>query len=271
MRGRKEEDFDCYPVVCSGLRKDKGVSVKRFPLIVGLATVSVACLSIAAAADSGFNSVSPKVFDPLQTELVNASWISGIGCPTASKTATFDSQGNPIPGPPYTDPACSTGDTRDTHNEGLLMAKTGPTPNDAAAVAVLDGVQGTVLTELGYDIRKPGVSVDLRGSHCGAGAPRFNITLQDGSSYFLGCNSPPAPVQQAGTGWLRLRWGGTFPLLAFNATTFALESIAGKTVKSIAIVFDEGQDTGPDNFGLAVLDNIEVNGQLVGRGGRASN
>jgi len=29
-------------------------------------------------------------------------------------------------------------------------------------------------------------------------------------------------------------------------------------------VFDEGQDTGPDNFGLAVLDNIDVNGMLVG-------
>lgn len=48
--------------------------------------------------------------------------------------------------------------------------------------------------------------------------------------------------------------------------------LRGMTVKSIAIVFDEGQDTGgPDNFGLAVLDNIDVNGQLVGRGGRASN
>jgi hypothetical protein len=35
-------------------------------------------------------------------------------------------------------------------------------------------------------------------------------------------------------------------------------------VKSISIVFDEGQDTGPDNFGLAVLDNIDVNGTLVG-------
>jgi hypothetical protein len=39
-------------------------------------------------------------------------------------------------------------------------------------------------------------------------------------------------------------------------------------VKSIAIIFDEGQDAsgGPDSFGLAVLDNIDVNGQLIGRG-----
>jgi hypothetical protein len=31
-------------------------------------------------------------------------------------------------------------------------------------------------------------------------------------------------------------------------------------------VFDEGYDIGPDNFGLAVLDNIDVNGVLVGQG-----
>lgn len=41
---------------------------------------------------------------------------------------------------------------------------------------------------------------------------------------------------------------------------------AGKTIQSIEIVFDEGQDTGPDNFGLAVLDNIDVDGVLVGQG-----
>jgi hypothetical protein len=37
-------------------------------------------------------------------------------------------------------------------------------------------------------------------------------------------------------------------------------------VKRIVIVFDEGTDTGPDFFGAAILDNIDVNGQLVGRG-----
>jgi len=37
---------------------------------------------------------------------------------------------------------------------------------------------------------------------------------------------------------------------------------------TISIVFDEGQDASgaPDTFGLAVLDNIDVNGTLVGRG-----
>jgi hypothetical protein len=46
-----------------------------------------------------------------------------------------------------------------------------------------------------------------------------------------------------------------------------LVDITGQAVKSISIVFDEGQDIAPDNFGLAVLDNIDVNGTLVGKSG----
>ena len=44
----------------------------------------------------------------------------------------------------------------------------------------------------------------------------------------------------------------------------------GVTVDRISIVFDEGQDTGtPDNFGAAFLDNIDVNGTLIGKPGAA--
>jgi hypothetical protein len=37
-------------------------------------------------------------------------------------------------------------------------------------------------------------------------------------------------------------------------------------VVHIDVVFDEGTDTGPDFFGAAVLDNIDVNGILGGTG-----
>jgi len=63
----------------------------------------------------------------------------------------------------------------------------------------------------------------------------------------------------ASPGWQRLRWGAVELAAAFPPIT------AADVVKSIAIVFDEGQDT-PFNSGLAFLDNIDVNGQLVGRG-----
>jgi hypothetical protein len=36
-------------------------------------------------------------------------------------------------------------------------------------------------------------------------------------------------------------------------------------MRSLSIVFDEGTDVGPDNFGLAVLDNIYVNGVMIGK------
>jgi hypothetical protein len=257
------------------LPEDEGGTVKRFPFIVAiLATMLVIVSAVGAVADEGFKAVSPRNFDPFHTKLVNASWVAGIGCPTNATVRLFNSVAPfQLLGPsPYTDPACTTGDSRDKNNEGLLMAKTGPTLNDASAVADLVGVKGTVLTELGYDIRKPGSdgSTGTRGSHCGAGAPRFDITLQgDSAIYFIGCNSPTATTQTAGDGFIRLRWGDGTTLTAFqNGVTPT--NINGRTVKSISIVFDEGYDAalgGPDNFGLAVLDNVDVNATLVGNGG----
>ena len=231
--------------------------MKRRALLASLAIVLLSA-GVAFAA-SGFQ-VKPSAYDPAKTFLVQAAWLDGLGCPTSAKVSADGTTTTP-----YTDPACPTGDASDSHNQGLLLAKTGPTANYASAGAQLTGVQGTVLTELGYDLRKPASAVDPRGSHCGAGSPRFNIVTSDGASYFLGCNSPAATTAGVGAGWLRLRWGGTVPLAAYTPGG-VLTVISGKTVTSIEVVFDEGQDTGPDNFGLAVLDNIDVNGTLVGAG-----
>jgi len=38
------------------------------------------------------------------------------------------------------------------------------------------------------------------------------------------------------------------------------------TFDAIYIVLQAGQDEAPENFGLAVLDNIDVNAVLVGKG-----
>lgn len=35
-------------------------------------------------------------------------------------------------------------------------------------------------------------------------------------------------------------------------------------MQSISIVFDEGNDGAPELFGLAELDNIDINGVLIG-------
>ena len=208
----------------------------------------------------GFHIVIPQDFDPGHTNLVEAGWLDGLGCPTNASIAISNTSGTGIDHfEIFTDPACTTGDLKDKKNEGLLLVKTGPTNNFAAATAELKKVRGITLTELGYDIRKSGMTVaSLSGSHCGAGAPRFNISTNMGF-FFLGCNSvPPAIVAATSNAWLRLRWG------AAELATLGIPPNA--VVQRISILFDEGTDTGTDFFGAAIIDNVDVNGTLVGHG-----
>ena len=107
--------------------------------------------------------------------------MKGIGCPTNAQVVIYPS--NPQT---YTDAACPTGDNKDHTNQGLLLSKTGPTANFAAGEADFTNVTGLSLTEVGYDLRS--------ASHCGSGAPRFDIVTQDMTDHFIGCNSPPPTV-----------------------------------------------------------------------------
>ena len=207
-----------------------------------------------------FHHVQPADFDPGKTYLVQATWLSGIGCPTDAFTLDF-ATGMTMP---FTDAACLIAPS-DHHNEGLLLVKTGPTSNFAAAVAELTNVKGITLTELGYDIRKSGGSLSPNGSHCGAGAPRFDVVTSDGTVHFVGCNSPPGMVTTSSNDWIRLRWDAALLAAAFPPI------MATDVVQRIVIVFDEGTDTGPDFFGAAILDNIDVNGTLVGQGSVTAN
>ena len=215
--------------------------------------LALAASAAAVAAAAGAFKVEPNEFDPGQTFLVQAAWLGGIGCPTNAKIANPNANSTGVASfGSYTDSACPSGDPADKQNEGLLLAKTGPTNNFASAFARIDNPPATI-TELGFDIRKPTSPGDPRGSHCGAGAPRFNVTTGSGT-HFVGCNSPAPTVAASSNGWLRLRW-----------------SVNYTGVSKLSIVFDEGQDTGPDNFGLAVLDNVDVNGKLVGQGAEEAN
>jgi hypothetical protein len=213
---------------------------------------------------SGHLMVKPREYDPAHTTLVQAEWSGATGCPNGASVAAYPATN---PTGTYTDPACATSDSSDHENDGLVLVKTGPTSNNAAAFAEVKGFQKNApLTELGYDIRKAGGSVSATGSHCGAGAPRFDVeTTVD--FYFVGCSSPPPDMQTVGQAWDRLRWGtGTAgSVTGFSATTSLPGPIMGNVVH-IDVVFDEGTDTGPDFFGAAMLDNIDVNGILGGTG-----
>src|SRR3989449_11034353 len=115
--------------------------MKLRTLVVSLAILT---LTAGAAYAAVRFSVRASEFDPAKTFLVQAQWLDGIGCPTNGKISLDGTTTTP-----FQDPGCPTGDTSDTHNQGLLLAKTGPTPNVASAVAELGGVQGMNLTELG--------------------------------------------------------------------------------------------------------------------------
>ena len=228
---------------------------KRLITAFGVAALFIGGVLAVYAAD-GFNSAKPFIYDPAKTRLVQGTWLDGIGCPTGAKIADYPATTQTRT---FTAAGCTTGDPSDKNNQGLLLVKTGPTTNNASAGAVLKNVKGITLTDIGYDLRKPGADQnDPRGSHCDGGAARFNVTTSDGF-WFVACNSPAPTITAVGDGWMRLRWTTGYK----DGTT--LSPITG-TVQSISIVFDEGQDTGPDNFGVAIIDNIDVNGALVGSG-----
>ena len=133
-------------------------------------------------------------------------------------------------------------------DHALYLQKDGPTADNSAAGASVDGVAGTTLTELGFDYRTDG--------HCGAGAPRFNVVTTDNVTHFFGCvygtHTPTADPN-----WTQVRFA--------NADGFP-PVVAGETVQSVDIVFDEGTDQGQ---GFVYLDNIDYNGAIAGKPGLA--
>jgi len=137
--------------------------------------------------------------------------------------------------------------------------------NFASATASLKKVRGIILSELGYDIRKAGGVSSPLGSNCDVDAPRFDIQTTN-NFYFIACTSPPPTSESPSGPWDRLRWGTGTPgsVMGYCATCtgFPLVPIT-EMIERIDIVFDEGTDVSPF-FGVAILDNIDVNGTLVG-------
>jgi hypothetical protein len=143
--------------------------------------------------------------------------------------------------------------TSQWQNGAIVLAKNCPTATNAAAgidiVSELEGQPVSNLTELNFEYQN--------GGHCGAGAPRFNVTV-DGNVYFLGCTA--GTHTDLGNGWTRVE---------FTAADFATAGIPlTGTLEDLMIIFDEGTDTPVGGTigtaGTVTLDNISVNGAVVG-------
>jgi len=194
----------------------------------------------------------PFEFDPEDLDIVFADWVEGIGLPD-DDVADRDGWSE-------------WGDWRERgeeENESLLLSKNGATAASASAGAVIEGVDGIILTELGFDVRS--------GGHCGAGAPRFNVVVDiEGSRslFFFGCSAGdvfPVPGVTPEEGWKRIRFTDEDAMPADGLSVWP--GFGEAKVVEIEVVFDEGTDAGPDFSGLVILDNIDVNGALIGSSG----
>lgn len=222
-------------------------------MLMGLVTVRDAdAQSTLRAIPFAFIGTSDECGGPAGSHIVTAAWLGGMGLPDngGANTTAVDLATNPNKADPH---------------RGLLLSKNGPTPDCSSAGAVIVGFgRGATLTELGFDYRN--------GTHCGAGAPRFNITSTLGFTYFAGCAAGiMTPAPQDPLEWTRVRIvaaAQVFP--ASPAAPPFLFGPGGTQVSRLSIVYDEGTDTpgveDPRGVGLSVLDNIDVNGRLIRSG-----
>src|SRR5438445_153859 len=80
---------------------------------------------------------------------------------------------------------------------------------------------------------------DRNGSHCVAGAPRFQLLTSDNVLHFVGgcANGTKSAAQQDPTHWTTVRFNPSG-----NPGLFVPPLAQGATIKSLSMIFDEGTD-----------------------------
>ena len=151
-------------------------------------------------------------------------------------------------------------DNKGNGNFALYLQKLTATATNAAAFAVITGLEGqkvSALTSLAWDDHRT-------GGHCGAGAPRWDVFVKGLSNkpytLFLGCAAAVQTPVLGAPEWMTDSYSGAAIVTVGggNAGLTADEQIdaAGGTITGLIIVFDEGTDQGE---GFVFLDNITVN------------
>ncbi|HET8522044.1 MAG TPA: hypothetical protein VFL82_02355 [Thermomicrobiales bacterium] len=140
--------------------------------------------------------VNPWSYDPDNTGIISAAWVTQEGLPDAGNS-----------------------------NHALFLQKDGPTTANAAAGATVSGAEGQELTELGFDIRND--------SYCGAGAPRFNVVTTDGVTHFFGCMY--GTHTDLGNGWTQVRFApeDAFPPVVPGSTIQSIDIVLDEGPASV--------------------------------------
>ena len=205
--------------------------------IVVLAMVVFLVLGLAGLALAGTKKVQAKpfIFDPEESGLVAAAWVTHQGLPDAGKSAhALMLQISPAEGAEPTPAPAAT------------LSKAG---------AVIKGVKGLTLTELGFDIKNDGVFT---------AAPRFEVYTDSGVFTFTMSDTNTTPLN---LDWNRVRFSDADAVPPAPApepapAPTAVPVFGSLVVQSVTIIF-EGE-------GSILLDNIDFNGALMGKPGNAT-
>jgi hypothetical protein len=143
-----------------------------------------------------------------------------------------------------------------TLDAGLVLSKNASAPAGTQAEALIRNFQGS-LTELGFDYRE--------GGQCTNTSPRFIVVTTDSITHVVGGCSKGTITAAPMMGWKRVR---------FNLTDSSQTSpviLPGDSVSNIALVMDQGPETGSTAAGgLVIIDNIDINGMVAGKASSAS-
>ena len=187
---------------------------------------------LAAQAQESRLRVKAAEFDPDHACDASAAWIRNIGLTSFSDKFAY----------------------------AFRLQKLCATATNAASFGLISGVKGQTLIgpdALGFDYKNVNAAFL---AHCGAGAPRFNVGMSDGSFHFIGgCSNGTQTDSPNGTGWTQVRFDPQDPTQAFPPVP------ENATIVSIALVFDEGSDVGFNGSPEIVLDNVVVNGKIAAR------
>lgn len=198
--------------------------MKRLILIlIAVTLVLYPIFSLAKPPSSKKFSAKPFQFDPDETDIIAAAWITHQGLPDSGNS-----------------------------NHALYLQKAGESAVNAYAGIKIKWLRNKPvqeLTELGFDFRN--------GGHCTAQAPRFIVTV-DGVAHSVGCSAGVAqPAPDDTINWTRVRFGpAEFAGAGFPSTGM---------IESAQIFFDEGTDVAS---GFIWMDNVDVNGGLIGKPGK---